>query len=177
MVLDHTSAVPASAQHWTQHRLLLNKHMHHGVQAVRTLVQIFLSKGRGADIHRVSTIYTLYAISHQQIISNVCSCCLLLDLLSQCARCEQLGYEVDREVLLIQPGVVERHDVLVLQLLEDPDLGKQTLTFCWGVCKVIHFDLIPCNLDALSLIKGLENSFERSSSKHNIILHYSVWGE
>lgn len=94
----------------------------------------------------------------------------MIDLLPQCARCEQFRYEVDGKVLLIQPGVIECHDVLVLELLEDPDLGKQALPFCWRVRKIIDFDLIPSDLDALSLIKGFEHSLECSAAKHNIIL-------
>jgi hypothetical protein len=39
------------------------------------------------------------------------------DSLPQCARREELRDEIDRHGLAVQPGVVEGHDVLVLQLL------------------------------------------------------------
>lgn len=90
--------------------------------------------------------------------------------LPQSARGEQLRDEVDGEVFLVQPAVVEGHDVLVLQLLQHPDLCKQPLPLCWRIGQVIHFDLVPGHLDALSLIKGLEHGLECAPPQHSIIL-------
>ena len=68
------------------------------------------------------------------------------DVLSQCARSEELGDEVDCVALLLKPGVVEGHDVLVLQLFQHPDLGEQPIPVLLGGHQLIHPYLIPRHL-------------------------------
>ena len=50
-----------------------------------------------------------------------------LAVLAQRAAGEQLRDEVDGLGAVVEPGVVERHDVAVFELFEDPDFGKKAV--------------------------------------------------
>ncbi len=94
----------------------------------------------------------------------------LKDSLPQGSRGEELCDEIDCVGLLVQPGVVECHDILVLQLFKDPNLCKQAVTVLLGGYEVVDTDLVPSYLHSLFLVKTLVHRLEGTSAKHMVRL-------
>ncbi len=95
---------------------------------------------------------------------------VLFAVLPQRPRREELGDEVHGEVLLVEPAVEEAHDVLVLQLLQHADLGKEPLALPRRHHQVVDLDLVPRDLDAVGLVKGLVDGLERAAAQDGGVL-------
>jgi len=97
---------------------------------------------------------------------------VLLPVLPERPRREQLRDEVDRRVRVVEPAVVEGHDVAVLELLEHSDLGKQPVALSRRAARARglahelgHADLVPGDLGALLLVKGLVDGLEGAAAE------------
>mmetsp|Transcript_3161 Transcript_3161/g.5419 ORF Transcript_3161/g.5419 Transcript_3161/m.5419 type:complete len:237 (-) Transcript_3161:439-1149(-) len=97
----------------------------------------------------------------QHLLINVL---VLLAVLAQRAAGEQLSDEVNSEVLVVQPRVKESHDVLVLELLQNADLGEQALPIRRRGHQVVHLDLVPGHLQPILIVKSLVHCLEGSTS-------------
>lgn len=97
---------------------------------------------------------------------------MLLPVLPERPRREQLRDKVDRRVRVVEPAVVEGHDVAVLELLEHADLGKQPVPLAGRAARargladeLCHADLVPGDLGAFLLVEGLVDSLEGAAAE------------
>mmetsp|Transcript_17782 Transcript_17782/g.53545 ORF Transcript_17782/g.53545 Transcript_17782/m.53545 type:complete len:298 (+) Transcript_17782:4301-5194(+) len=155
--------------------------LHHTLAAVDEYVvalQVAVNDGRAVAVQIHQPTQDLPCPAFQHIIINEF---VPFAVLAQGARSEQLSDEVDAVVLGVQPGVVETHDIFVLQLLEHPDLREQAISLLLAVHQLHNSDLVPSDFCALLLIEPLVNCFERSTAQNlckatisagGVFLHY-----
>ncbi len=118
----------------------------------------------------------------KNLISPTIDSCAALHPLSQCAICEELGGEANRARVLVEPPVVERHDVLVLQSLQDSNFREDAVPLVFArPLEFVDDHLVPgdlrgdggeegafavasfwSHLDAELLVKGLVHALLRA---------------
>ena len=94
---------------------------------------------------------------------------VLFPVLPQRARREELGDEVDGRGAVVEPAVVEGHDVAVLELLEHADLREEPVALGRAARRLAdelrHADLVPGDLGALFLVEGLVDRLEGAAAE------------
>ena len=94
---------------------------------------------------------------------------VLLPVLPERPRGEQLGDEVDGRVRVVEPAVVEGHDVAVLQLFQDADLREEPVALGGAARRLAdelgHSDLVPGDFRAFLLVESLVDRLEGAAAE------------
>mmetsp|Transcript_3489 Transcript_3489/g.7075 ORF Transcript_3489/g.7075 Transcript_3489/m.7075 type:complete len:260 (-) Transcript_3489:253-1032(-) len=91
---------------------------------------------------------------------------VLLAIFPQCPRCKHLTDKVNLTLPLIIPPFIKRHDVLMLQSLQHPNLSQDLVllfivhnTILSSIRNITKINLVPSNFSPLLCIKSLVHNF------------------
>lgn len=94
---------------------------------------------------------------------------VLLPVLSEVPGGTDLGDEVQDAVFLVSPHFIQLDDVIVVQALEQPDLGEKPLDHGRVVDETSQLDLVPRDFYAFFLVKRSVDFFDGARAQELVV--------